>query len=93
MYFCFRDSCVLPATAPLAQVLLSTAASFAHVLLSAAAAALLAHVLLSAATAQTDDALGLLHVLSYVPLKLRTVHLSDNTIIYEKKFSVKNIFP
>jgi hypothetical protein len=25
-------------------------------------------------------------------LKLRTVHLSDNTIIYESKVSVKNIF-
>jgi hypothetical protein len=27
------------------------------------------------------------------PLKLRKVHLSDNTIIYENKVSVKNIFP
>jgi hypothetical protein len=27
------------------------------------------------------------------PLKLRTVHLSDNTIIYECKVSVQNVFP
>jgi peroxiredoxin len=27
------------------------------------------------------------------PLKLRTVHLSDNTIIYESKVSVQNVFP
>jgi hypothetical protein len=26
-------------------------------------------------------------------LKLRTVHLSDNTIIYESKVSVQNVFP
>jgi hypothetical protein len=26
-------------------------------------------------------------------LKLRTVHLSDNTMIFESKVSVKNIFP
>jgi hypothetical protein len=31
--------------------------------------------------------------LGHGPLKLRTVHLSDNTIIYENKVSVKNIFP
>jgi hypothetical protein len=27
------------------------------------------------------------------PLKLRTVHLGDNTIIYENKVSVQNVFP
>jgi hypothetical protein len=27
------------------------------------------------------------------PLKLRTVHLSDNTKSYESKVSVKNVFP
>jgi hypothetical protein len=27
------------------------------------------------------------------PLKLRTVHLSDNTIIYESKISAQNVFP
>jgi hypothetical protein len=27
------------------------------------------------------------------PLKQRTVHLSDNTIIYESKVSVQNVFP
>jgi hypothetical protein len=32
---------------------------------------------------------GLIHG----PLKLRTVHLRDNTIIYESKVSVQNVFP
>jgi peroxiredoxin len=27
------------------------------------------------------------------PTKLSTVHLSDNTIIYESKVSVQNVFP
>jgi hypothetical protein len=27
------------------------------------------------------------------PLKLRTVHLSDNTKIYESEVSVQNVFP
>jgi hypothetical protein len=29
--------------------------------------------------------------IGHVPLKLRTVHLSDNTIIYESKVSVQNV--
>jgi hypothetical protein len=31
--------------------------------------------------------------IAHGPLKLRTVHLSDNTIIYESKVYVQNIFP
>jgi hypothetical protein len=32
-------------------------------------------------------------IIHHGPLKLRTVHLSDNTIIYESKVSVQNVFP
>ena len=35
----------------------------------------------------------LFNILGHGPLKLRTVHLSDNTIIYESKVSVQNVFP
>jgi hypothetical protein len=31
-------------------------------------------------------------LLGHGPLKLRTVHLSDNTIIYESKISAQNVF-
>jgi hypothetical protein len=34
-----------------------------------------------------------LAVFRHGPLKLRTVHLSDNTIIYESKVFVQNVFP
>jgi hypothetical protein len=30
---------------------------------------------------------------NHEPLKLRIVHLSDSTIIYESKVSVQNVFP
>jgi hypothetical protein len=33
------------------------------------------------------------NILSHGPLKLRTVHLSDNTIIYETKLSVQKFSP
>jgi hypothetical protein len=32
-------------------------------------------------------------ILTHGPLKLRTVHLRDNTINYESKVSVQNVFP
>jgi hypothetical protein len=35
----------------------------------------------------------LLGAIMHGPLKLRTVHLSDNTMIYESKVSVQNVFP
>jgi hypothetical protein len=40
----------------------------------------------------TDQPCMFFAVITHGPLKLRTVHLSDNTIIYESKVSVKNIF-
>jgi hypothetical protein len=37
--------------------------------------------------------LTLFHWTTHEPLKQRTVHLNDNTILYESKVSVQNVFP